>query len=146
MKNELPVNVEESLKVRKLTTAQKKRKFLKAYSTRLCNVTTACQVVGISRTAYYKWVNKDNAFKKAIEVANEEFFDSLETTMYSKAITDKDTTMLIWLSKTKMKHRGYVEKQEQEVSGKGGGGLIIEVIDSRDKVDEEDENTDNTNI
>lgn len=115
-KNNLPVNIENSLKTRKETTAQKKKRFIKAYSTRLCNVSTACEIVGVSRTTYYKWVDKDNTFKKAIEDANEDFYDKLETTMFGKAITDKDTTMLIWLSKTKMKHRGYVEKQEQEVT------------------------------
>lgn len=54
--------------------------------------------------------------KKATEDANEAFYDKLETTMFGKTITNKDTPMLIWLSKIKMKHRGYVEKQEQEIT------------------------------
>lgn len=116
MNDNLPDNVKKSLKTRKETTAQKKKRFIKAYASRLCNVSKACEVVGISRTTYYKWVDKDDKFKKALKDAEEDFFDSLESTMYAKAIKDQDTTMLIWLSKTKMKHRGYVERQEQEVS------------------------------
>lgn len=116
MSDNLPDNVKKSLKTRKETTAQKKKRFIKAYSSRLCNISKACEVVGISRTTYYKWVDKDDKFKKALKDAEEDFFDSLESTMYAKAIKDQDTTMLIWLSKTKMKHRGYVERQEQEVS------------------------------
>ena len=46
----------------------------------------------------------------------ESFYDKLETTMFAKALTEHDNTMLIWLSKTKMKHRGYVEKVEQDLS------------------------------
>lgn len=116
MNEDLPDNVKKSLKTRKETTAQKKKRFIKAYSSRLCNISKACEVVGVSRTTYYKWLDKDDIFKKKLKEAEEDFFDSLETTMFSKAITDKDTTMLIWLSKTKMKHRGYVERQEQEVT------------------------------
>ena len=41
---------------------------------------------------------------------------NIETAMFSKATIDKDTTMLIWLSKTKMKHRGYVEKTETDIT------------------------------
>lgn len=116
MNENLPDNVKKSLNTRKETTAQKKKRFIKAYSSRLCNISKACEVVGVSRTTYYKWLDKDDSFKKQLKEAEEDFFDSLETTMFSKAITDKDTTMLIWLSKTKMKHRGYVERQEQEVT------------------------------
>lgn len=135
-KKNLPINIKNSLKTRKETTTQKKKKFIKAYSARLCNVSAACEVVGISRTTYYKWVNKDNTFKKAIEDANENFYDSLETVMFSKAVTDKDTTMLIWLSKTKMKHRGYVEKQEQEVTVNPLEEVMKRVAIRRKKEDE----------
>ncbi|MDD3907436.1 MAG: hypothetical protein PHF34_04400 [Bacteroidales bacterium] len=113
---ELPSNVEESLKVRRETIKQRKKRFLKTYKARLCNVSKCCEVCGISRQTYYQWMNKDDKFKKAIEDEREAFYDDLETTMYSKAITDKDTAMLIWISKTKMKDRGYVEKMEQDVT------------------------------
>lgn len=116
MNEDLPDNVKKSLKARKETTSQKKQRFIKEYAAKQCNVSKACKVVGISRTTYYKWMDKDDKFKKSLKDAEEDFFDTIEATMFTKATKDKDTTMLIWLSKTKMKHRGYVERQEQEVT------------------------------
>lgn len=92
------------------------RRFLKAYDSRLLNVSTAAAVSGVVRQTVYKWRDRCDTFKKAMSDIEEDFYDKLETTMFSKAITEQDTTMLIWLSKTKMKQRGYVEKQEQEVT------------------------------
>jgi len=112
----MPENVAKAEKAKAVTTAQKKKKFIKTYASRLCNVSKTCDVVGISRNTYYRWCDEDDKFKNAVDNEQEKFYDDLETTMYSKAITDKDTTMLIWISKTKMKHRGYVEKLEQEVT------------------------------
>ena len=113
----IPENVAKTLKKKAETTAQKKKRFIKVFASRICNVSKTCDVVGISRNTYYRWCDEDDKFKNAVENEEERFYDDLETTMYSKAITDKDTTMLIWLSKTKMKHRGYVEKVENELSG-----------------------------
>lgn len=114
--NNVPTNVEIALVKRNETTRQKKAKFIRTYGARLCNVSATCEVVGIARQTFYSWMDKDDAFKKAIESCQEKFYDDLETTMFTKAIVDKDSTMLIWLSKTKMKQRGYVEKVEQEVT------------------------------
>ena len=113
---EIPQNVINAEKVKALTTRQKKKRFISAYGSRLCNVAATCEVVGISRNTFYRWCDEDDLFKKQINIELEKFKDTLETTMYSKAVVDKDTTMLIWLSKTKMKDRGYVEKVEQEVT------------------------------
>lgn len=96
-------------------TADQKR-FLKAYDKRLLNVSIAAEVAGVVRQTVYKWRDKSDIFKKAMKDIEEDFYDKLETTMFSKAITEQDNTMLIFLAKTKMKHRGYVERVEQEVS------------------------------
>ena len=111
-----PINVENAEIKKRQTTKQKKKRFLELFAKRLCNVSKTCDVVGISRNTFYRWCYEDDMFKKGIENEHERFYDDLETTMYSKAITDKDTAMLIWLSKTKMKHRGYIEKIENDVT------------------------------
>lgn len=90
--------------------------FLRAYDGRLLNISTACVVADVPRSTVYDWLNKLDNFKKAKESIEEDFYDKLETVMFSKAISEQDNTMLIFLAKTKMKHRGYVEKIEQEVS------------------------------
>lgn len=95
---------------------QKQRTFLKAYEARLCNVSKAATLAKVTRQTVYKWLTASDTFKNAKHDVEEAFYDQIETTMFTKATIDKDTTMLIWLSKTKMKNRGYVEKLEQEVS------------------------------
>ena len=100
----------------RLNTRQKKAKFLKALDARMLNVTAACEAVEISRSIAYKWKSNDPDFAEKWKEVEESFYDKLETTMFAKALTEHDNTMLIWLSKTKMKHRGYVEKVEQDLS------------------------------
>lgn len=100
----------------RLNTRQKKAKFLKALDARMLNVTAACEAVEISRSIAYKWKANDPDFAEKWKEVEESFYDKLETTMFAKALTEQDNTMLIWLSKTKMKHRGYVEKVEQDLS------------------------------
>lgn len=100
----------------RLNTRQKKAKFLKALDARMLNVTAACEAVEISRSIAYKWKSNDPDFAEKWKEVEESFYDKLETTMFAKALTEQDNTMLIWLSKTKMKHRGYVEKVEQDLN------------------------------
>lgn len=100
----------------RLNTRQKKTKFLKALEARMLNVTAACEAVEISRSIAYKWKTNDPDFAEKWKEVEESFYDKLETTMFAKALTEQDNTMLIWLSKTKMKHRGYVEKVEQDLN------------------------------
>ena len=111
-----PSNVEKAEEKKALTTRRKKKLFLEALSKRLLNVSAACKVVGISRNTVYRWRDEDDTFKKEWDNVCEEFYDNIETAMFSKATIAKDTTMLIWLSKTKMKHRGYVEKTETDLT------------------------------
>ena len=100
----------------RLNTRQRKAKFLKALEARMLNVTAACEAVEISRSIAYKWKSNDPDFAEKWKEVEESFYDKLETTMFAKALTEQDNTMLIWLSKTKMKHRGYVEKVEQDLN------------------------------
>ena len=100
----------------RINTRQKKAKFLKALEARMLNVTAACEAVEISRSIAYKWKSNDPDFAEKWKEVEESFYDKLETTMFAKALTEQDNTMLIWLSKTKMKHRGYVEKVEQDLN------------------------------
>lgn len=109
-------NVERTEDVDKVSTKKKKKLFLTALSKRMLNVSKACEVIGISRNTAYRWRDKDDTFKKEWDSIAEAFFDDIETVMFSKATIEKDTTMLIWLSKTKMKNRGYVEKTEVDAT------------------------------
>jgi len=92
----------------------KQERFLQVFEKKLCNIKATCLAVQISRQTYYNWMDKVDTFKKEIADVQESFFDDLETKLYKKAIIDEDNTMLIFLAKTKMKHRGYTERTEME--------------------------------
>lgn len=97
-------------------TKEIKELFLKALEQRMLNVSAAVQIAGICRKTAYNWKESDAEFAQKWHEVEEAFFDKLETTMYAKALTEQDSTMLIWLSKTKMKSRGYVEKTEVDAN------------------------------
>lgn len=113
----------------RLNTRQKKELYLKALDARMLNVTAACEAAGISRSLVYKWKDKDEEFAAKCRDVEESFYDKLETAMFAKALTEQDNTMLIWLSKTKMKHRGYVEKVESDVNVNQFEKLLQELPD-----------------
>lgn len=96
------------------TDKVKQARFLQVFEKKLCNIKATCLAVQISRQTYYNWVDKVDTFKKEIDDIQESFFDDLETKLYKKAMIDEDNTMLIFLAKTKMKHRGYTERTEIE--------------------------------
>ena len=100
----------------RIPVKKKKEIFLHALDARLLNVTKACEAANISRSIAYRWKERDEDFRKQWEEVEEAFKDKLETVMFSKALTEQDNTMLIWLSKTKMRDRGYVERLEQDVT------------------------------
>ena len=96
------------------TDKVKQAKFIELFEKKLCNIKATCLAIQISRQTYYNWVDKVDTFKKEIEDVQESFYDDLETKLYKKAMVDEDNTMLIFLAKTKMKHRGYTERTEIE--------------------------------
>lgn len=93
-----------------LTKFQKKT--LCVLHKKLGNVSQMCKGMVMTRDVYYRWVNdnKDDTYKKAVYEIQEGLKDDIESAMYAKALIDKDTNMLIWLSKVKMKDRGYFEQ------------------------------------
>lgn len=116
----------------RLNTRQKKNLFLKALDARLLNVTKACEAASICRSLAYKWRENDPEFKAKWEEVEEAFKDKIETCMFTKAITEQDNTMLIWLSKTKLRDRGYVEKIEQDLNVNPFEKLMQELPDDEE--------------
>lgn len=58
----------------------RKEKMIRAMSLALGNVTTACEVAGISRNTHYRWLGEDEWYKKSINiVVDEERIDFYES-------------------------------------------------------------------
>ena len=102
-----------------------KRAIVEAMEQSLGVVTTACRKVGIGRTTYYEYYNTDLKFKEEIDDLQNVALDFAESQLH-KQIKEGNSTATIFFLKTKGKKRGYVERQEVDVSS--GKLFQIEVL------------------
>jgi hypothetical protein len=102
-----------------------KRAIVEAMEQSLGVVTTACRKVGIGRTTYYEYYNTDLKFKEEIDDLQNVALDFAESQLH-KQIKEGNSTATIFFLKTKGKKRGYVERQELDVSS--GKLFQIEVL------------------
>ncbi len=89
---------------------------LEALEQSLGVVTTACKVVGIERKTHYNWLDQDEDYKAAVKSIENVAIDFAESQLH-KQIKKGSTQATIFYLKTKGKKRGYVERQEHELSG-----------------------------
>lgn len=90
--------------------SDKQIRFLKIYPNKMANVKQTCKAVLIHRSTYYDWLKKNPVFKQEAYEIKEGLYDDVETILKEKVLIEKDTTALIFFTKTKMKHRGFVMK------------------------------------
>lgn len=114
-------SLEKSLVTIRKRRSKRKKEFIEAFQKSLALVASTCRKVGISIPTFYNWYNDDPDFAAQIDEIRELAKDAVESKIYKK-IDEGDTTMLIFYAKTKMKDRGYVERQE--VTGADGKNLI----------------------
>jgi len=103
-------------------TEHNKKAVLIALEKTLGIVTTACIMSDISRTQFYQWLKDDEEFEKAVKDIDNITFDFVESQLH-KQIKDGNTASTIFFAKTKMKSRGYVERQE--ITGRDGDAIEI---------------------
>lgn len=97
-------------------TLHNKKRLVEALEKSLGVVTTACKMVGLSRTTYYEYYNEDEEFRKACDSISDVVLDFAESQLH-KQIKDGNTSATIFYLKTKGKHRGYIERIEQDNMG-----------------------------
>lgn len=111
-----------------------KKALLAALEKSLGIVTTACKIVGIDRTTFYNYVNADEEFAKQVKDIENIVFDFVESQLH-KQIKDGNPSTTIFYAKTKMKNRGYIERQE--ITGANGEALVnkiqVEIFGTKDK-------------
>jgi hypothetical protein len=95
---------------------KKKKDFIEMYKLKAGHIADTCKAFNVDRGCYYDWMAKDPEFKQAIHDADEAKKDWIES-MALKRISEASDTMLIFYMKTKLKDRGYIERQEVEHSG-----------------------------
>ena len=104
----------------RVTMKDKKEQFPKVLEQCMGVVDAACKTLKISRACYYKWRTRDPEFAAKCDETREIVYDIVESELLKK-IRAGDTPCIIFFCKTKMKHRGYVERIEQ--TGKDGEAL-----------------------
>jgi len=111
-----------------------KKQFLETYKKTFGNVTQTTQILGIARSTYYLWLEKDDEFKKQIQEINpeERFLDFVESKLVEK-IQEGDGQSIRWTLDRKGKSRGYV--QRQEITGVEGmpSAFQIEIVKSKNE-------------
>lgn len=112
---------------------KKKEDVVEALSECFGIVTDACRKSKVPRSTYYKWLNEDDDFRKAVADTQEEAIDFVEGKLFQKIngvqvrkgttgegdeqedvvydLPPSDTAIIFYL-KTKAKKRGYVERTE----------------------------------
>lgn len=95
-----------------------KEKFLELLSKNAGNVSRACLAMKINRRTFYNWLEKEEAFKFVVEEIQESLIDNAESEL-QKLIKDGNTAAILFFLKTKAKNRGYIERQEQDITSKG---------------------------
>jgi len=98
-------------------TDTKKAAMLEALEKSLGIVSTACKMVDISRQTHYAWLKADEEYKKAVNSIQDSVLDFAESHLY-KLVKEGNPAATIFFLKTKGKKRGYIERQEIEVTEK----------------------------
>jgi transposase-like protein len=97
-------------------------------------ITLAARRLGCSSNTVRRYIRQYATVAAAQREAQERLGDQVELTLISMALGERDKTTgqyirepniaaLIFLAKTKFKHRGFVERQE--VTGAQGGEIIV---------------------
>lgn len=92
-----------------------KKTMLDALERSLGIVSTACEKANIARATHYRWLQEDPEYKEAVRMVEERTIDFAESHLHA-LIKDKNPAATIFFLKTKGKNRGYIERQEIEVS------------------------------
>tara|TARA_R110002126_G_scaffold289683_2_gene445242 strand:- start:458 stop:859 length:402 start_codon:yes stop_codon:yes gene_type:complete len=95
-----------------------KKKLVSALEKTLGIVSSACKIVKLDRSTFYKYYSEDEEFKKQVDSINDIAIDFAESKLLENIKEQKETSIIFYL-KTKGKKRGYIEKQEIDHTTKG---------------------------
>jgi len=96
---------------------QGKKDMIEALEAALGIVSTAAKKANIGRTTHYRWMEEDPEYKQAVQEVQESVLDFAESHLY-KLVKEGNPAATIFYLKTKGKKRGYIERQEIEVTEK----------------------------
>ena len=131
----------------KMALRKKQKEFLQYLEKSMGIVTTAAKAYGINPCTHYDWVKRSEEYREAAEMARSRADDLVESKLY-ELIKTGDTAATIFYCKTRLKHRGFTEKTDVDITTGGkpiDNTIQIEIIRHPEQV-ERDESTDNAGI
>ncbi len=93
----------------------KKEAMLQALENSLGVVTVACKQTDTPRSTYYKWLKEDEEFARSVKEIENIALDFAESQLHTQ-IKDGSTSATIFYLKTKGKKRGYIERQDIDIT------------------------------
>ncbi|NCD07438.1 MAG: hypothetical protein EOL97_15100 [Spirochaetia bacterium] len=115
VKKEIELSKSE-LALNEINLKGKKKAFYLSMIKNLGNIAKSCIEIGISRELHYYWKRTDPVYKQYIDNINDYQLDFYENALHI-LIQDKNPSATIFALKCKGKSRGWVEKNEIELSG-----------------------------
>ena len=109
---------------KQLHVATHKKAMIEALEKALGIVTTACKSVGIERTTHYRYMQDDPEYAQAVKDIENVALDFVESQLH-KQIQKGEVSSTIFYLKTKGKSRGYIERQQTELTGRDGGPIEV---------------------
>lgn len=142
---------------RSIRTKKNREAFLKALDKARGNVSDACDVIGIGRTAAYKWKAEDEVFRVEWDDVVDKHTDALESKVYERAFdgwqepvfyqgeetgsitkfSDSNAQFLLRARRPNV----YRDNSKIELGGPDGGPLRIEVEFIQEQAPDEPEET-----
>lgn len=101
----------------------KREAFVHYYEETYGNVSASCELVGINRRTFYRWMKgtspTDTDFQEKIKLAlpDEKLVDYAEAQLLGK-LRAGDITAILFTLKTKGKNRGWIERAEKDAKTK----------------------------
>lgn len=93
------------------------------------NVAAVARTFDVKRSSVYSFMDDHPELKEVLREARETMKDNVESRLYADCLKDDPAyqTSRIFFLKTQAKDRGYIERQETEVFGAGGGPVLSEI-------------------
>lgn len=91
------------------------------------NMAAVARLFGVSRTSVFQYIQARPELQAILKDCREAMLDNAESALYKNVLAGK-TVDLIFFLKTQGRSRGYTEKSEVEVTGRG----VVVVLPEKD--------------
>ena len=105
--------------IKKLKLNHHQKLFLLCFGKTGYNIAKTCRIVGVTRTTYYNWMNKNEVFREKFEELKNEKLDLAESILFQNMQHENkfvSNAAVIFYLKTKGRERGYEERPKMDVT------------------------------